>query len=204
MLLIFIMFKSILTVSGLNIEIKQTTLKHFWKRYGYIFTESEKLLNIIELKETPPCVSSEKYTTICPVSTVYSYDMTSCDRTCRSLGQSDSTCAIAFVPVDGCGCADGTFMNENGDCVASVNCSCYDSGKTISPGDVISKDGRTWWVDGDFTIILKSISVFTELITITLLTGDLKSRTFSLLSAIRIWNDIVVLIILPHNVKITD
>ncbi|XP_057184367.1 mucin-5AC-like, partial [Triplophysa rosa] len=88
-------------------------------------------------------VTCKKYTTICPVSTVYSYNMTSCDRTCRSLGQSDSTCAIAFVPVDGCGCADGTFMNENEDCVASVNCSCYDSGKSISPGDVISIDGRS-------------------------------------------------------------
>ncbi|XP_073715695.1 mucin-2 [Misgurnus anguillicaudatus] len=88
-------------------------------------------------------VACQKYTLSCPISTVYSHHMTSCDRTCRSLGQADSTCAIDFVPVDGCGCAVGTYMNENGDCVASVNCSCYDSGKVIAPGDVISKDGRS-------------------------------------------------------------
>ncbi|XP_051755498.1 mucin-5AC-like [Ctenopharyngodon idella] len=83
----------------------------------------------------------KKYTLTCVATTVYSYQMTSCDRTCRSLSQSDSTCAIDFVPVDGCGCAEGTYMNENGDCVASSSCSCYDSGKIIPAGISISKDG---------------------------------------------------------------
>ncbi|XP_016414652.1 mucin-5AC-like [Sinocyclocheilus rhinocerous] len=86
-------------------------------------------------------VACKTYTLTCPSTTVYSYQMTSCDRTCRSLSQSDNTCAIDLVPVDGCGCAQGTYMNENGDCVAPASCSCYDSGKIIPAGDIISKDG---------------------------------------------------------------
>ncbi|XP_048039251.1 mucin-5AC-like [Megalobrama amblycephala] len=89
-----------------------------------------------------------KYTLTCPATTVYSYQMTSCDRTCQSLSQSDSTCAIDFVPVDGCGCAEGTYMNENGDCVASSSCSCYDSGKIVPAGISISKDGGSWYAHG--------------------------------------------------------
>ncbi len=39
-------------------------------------------------------------------------------------------------------------MNENGDCVAPASCSCYDSGKIIPAGDIISKDGGSWYVHG--------------------------------------------------------
>ncbi|RXN23782.1 mucin-5AC-like protein [Labeo rohita] len=86
-------------------------------------------------------VACKTYTLTCPSTMVYSYQMTSCDRTCRSLSQSDNTCAIDFVPVDGCGCAEGTYMNENGDCVAPASCSCYYAGKIIPAGDIIAKDG---------------------------------------------------------------
>jgi len=39
-------------------------------------------------------------------------------------------------------------MNENGDCVASASCSCYDSGKIIPAGISISKDGGSWYGHG--------------------------------------------------------
>lgn len=86
---------------------------------------------------------SGKYT-VCPSTLVYSYDMTTCQRTCHSMGQNDYTCSIDIAPVDGCGCEVGTYMNENGMCVTSDNCPCYDSNTVLQPGEIISKGGTTW------------------------------------------------------------
>ncbi|XP_046713225.1 mucin-5AC [Silurus meridionalis] len=80
--------------------------------------------------------------TVCPNSLVYEYDMTSCHRTCRLIGQTDYTCDIETV-TDGCGCQSGTYMNENNVCVTENNCPCYDANTIIQPGDIISKDGTT-------------------------------------------------------------
>uniref|UniRef100_A0AAQ4RQS1 VWFD domain-containing protein n=1 Tax=Gasterosteus aculeatus aculeatus TaxID=481459 RepID=A0AAQ4RQS1_GASAC len=66
----------------------------------------------------------KKYMTDCPSTFVYGYQMTSCGRTCRSLSQSDSTCEVEFTQLDGCGCAEGTYLNENGQCVSESQCSC--------------------------------------------------------------------------------
>uniref|UniRef100_A0A3B5R437 VWFD domain-containing protein n=1 Tax=Xiphophorus maculatus TaxID=8083 RepID=A0A3B5R437_XIPMA len=72
-----------------------------------------------------------------------SYNMTSCGRTCRSLSQADYSCQVSFVSVDGCGCAEGTYMNEGGQCVSSANCPCYDKDTFIPAGQTIIKDGVT-------------------------------------------------------------
>uniref|UniRef100_A0A8C7QAX2 MUC5A protein n=1 Tax=Oncorhynchus mykiss TaxID=8022 RepID=A0A8C7QAX2_ONCMY len=79
----------------------------------------------------------------CPSQTVYTYDMTSCGRTCRSLSMTDQSCQVKFVPVDGCGCAEGTYMDEAGQCVAPTNCPCYDKGSVVPAGETISRDGAT-------------------------------------------------------------
>lgn len=81
---------------------------------------------------------------MCPSTLVYSDHMTSCQRTCRFIGQTDYSCGVDFVPVDGCGCDADTYMNENGKCVKAEECPCYDSNTVVQPGDVISKDGTTW------------------------------------------------------------
>ncbi|XP_053369527.1 mucin-5B-like [Clarias gariepinus] len=80
---------------------------------------------------------------VCPSTLVYSDHMTSCQRTCRFIGQTDYSCGVDFVPVDGCGCDADTYMNENGKCVKAEECPCYDSNTVVQPGDVISKDGTT-------------------------------------------------------------
>ncbi|KAK2868903.1 hypothetical protein Q7C36_000774 [Tachysurus vachellii] len=80
--------------------------------------------------------------TVCPSSLVFSYEMTSCKRTCHFIGKEDYTC-INPVKVEGCGCASGTYMNENGVCVDENNCPCYDSNTIIQPGEIISKDSTT-------------------------------------------------------------
>ncbi|KAM4734669.1 mucin-2-like [Anableps anableps] len=74
-----------------------------------------------------------KYTTACPPTFVYKYQMTSCGRTCRSLSQSDLTCKVKFTPVDGCGCAKGSFLNEKGECVSASECSCHAGNTVIQP-----------------------------------------------------------------------
>ncbi|XP_041075179.1 mucin-2-like [Polyodon spathula] len=82
-----------------------------------------------------------KYSTSCPRTLTYSYSMTSCDRTCRSLSEPDYTCMVKFVPVDGCGCAEGTYMDEGGICVPPASCPCYNKGSAVTAGEVINRDG---------------------------------------------------------------
>lgn len=94
---------------------------------------------------------SGKFSTSCPKGTVYGYNMTLCNRTCKSLGQTDYSCQVTFTPVDGCGCAEGTYMNEDNECVPHEKCPCYYEDTTIRAGEAISKDGRTWYTHSRFT-----------------------------------------------------
>ncbi|XP_028304398.1 mucin-5B-like isoform X3 [Gouania willdenowi] len=84
-----------------------------------------------------------KYTEECPPTYVYDYQMKSCGRTCLSLSQSDVTCGVKFTPLDGCGCAEGHYLNEKGHCVTASQCSCYNGDKVVRPGEVIVLQGRT-------------------------------------------------------------
>ncbi|XP_067447173.1 mucin-5AC [Thunnus thynnus] len=85
----------------------------------------------------------KKYTTDCPPTLVYDYQMTTCGRTCRSLSQSDFTCEAELVLFDGCGCAEGTYLNEKGKCVSATQCSCYMGDMVVHPGHFIKVNGKT-------------------------------------------------------------
>uniref|UniRef100_A0A803Y6Q7 VWFD domain-containing protein n=1 Tax=Meleagris gallopavo TaxID=9103 RepID=A0A803Y6Q7_MELGA len=82
-----------------------------------------------------------KYTTSCPKSLSYSYTIDSCQPTCRSLSEPDVTCKIKFVPVDGCTCINGTYMDESGKCVPANECPCYYRGSPIPLGEVVHENG---------------------------------------------------------------
>ncbi|XP_067396520.1 mucin-5AC-like [Emydura macquarii macquarii] len=82
-----------------------------------------------------------KYTTSCPKSLSYSYDISSCQPTCRSLSETDVTCDIRFIPVDGCTCKEGTYMDEYGKCVPASKCPCYYKGSPIPSGEAVHEDG---------------------------------------------------------------
>ncbi|NXE15159.1 MUC5A protein, partial [Lophotis ruficrista] len=82
-----------------------------------------------------------KYTTLCPKSLKYTYNVDSCQPTCRSLSEPDVTCSIKFVPVDGCTCVNGTYMDESGKCVPASSCPCYYKGMPLSSGEVIHDNG---------------------------------------------------------------
>ncbi|XP_015276325.1 PREDICTED: mucin-5AC-like, partial [Gekko japonicus] len=82
-----------------------------------------------------------KYMTSCPKSLNYSYTISSCQPTCRSLSEPDVTCHVKFVPVDGCVCANGTYMDDFGKCVPASSCPCYYRGTAVPPGEVLHEAG---------------------------------------------------------------
>ncbi|KAF7245535.1 Mucin-5AC [Varanus komodoensis] len=82
-----------------------------------------------------------KYTTSCPRSLNYSYSISSCQTTCRSLSEPDVTCSIKFVPVDGCACESGTYMDDSGECVPANKCPCYYKGTPVLSGEVLHDHG---------------------------------------------------------------
>ncbi|XP_012507386.1 PREDICTED: mucin-2 [Propithecus coquereli] len=73
----------------------------------------------------------------CPNSQLFLYNLTTCQQTCRSLSEPDAHCLQGFVPVDGCGCPDHTFLDEKGRCVPLAKCSCYHRGLYLEAGDVV-------------------------------------------------------------------
>ncbi|XP_055365808.1 mucin-5AC-like [Betta splendens] len=84
-----------------------------------------------------------KYIDDCPATFVYDYQMTSCGRTCRSLTQSELTCDIDFTPLDGCGCAEGTYLDDKGECVTASQCPCQMGETVVQAGNVIKVNGQT-------------------------------------------------------------
>ncbi|XP_053545245.1 mucin-5AC-like [Bombina bombina] len=81
------------------------------------------------------------YTTTCPASFTYSYLVSTCQPTCRSLSEPDSNCGIDFTPIDGCICEDGKYLDENGKCVLPALCSCYYKGTPVGPEEMIHDNG---------------------------------------------------------------
>uniref|UniRef100_H2UA48 VWFD domain-containing protein n=1 Tax=Takifugu rubripes TaxID=31033 RepID=H2UA48_TAKRU len=74
----------------------------------------------------------------CPASQTFSYKHQRCQLTCRSLGSNQQSCMSDFLPVDGCSCAEGLYLNENGMCVPMAKCSCFYNDAYIKPGKSIS------------------------------------------------------------------
>ncbi|KAM4721737.1 mucin-5AC-like [Rhinophrynus dorsalis] len=94
--------------------------------------------------ENPCALSTDNnYTTSCPATMVYSYSVTTCQPTCRSISEPDIICSIAFHPIDGCICPNGTYMNDDGRCVALRDCPCYLRGTAVPAGQSITDNGAT-------------------------------------------------------------
>ncbi|XP_032009763.1 mucin-5B [Hylobates moloch] len=82
-----------------------------------------------------------KYMQNCPKSQRYAYVVDACQPTCRGLSEADVTCSVSFVPVDGCTCPAGTFLNDAGACVPAQECPCYVHGTVLAPGEVVHDEG---------------------------------------------------------------
>ena len=85
-----------------------------------------------------------KYTGSCPKSQSYAYEVHSCQPTCRALSETDVTCGVTFVPMDGCTCPPGTFLDDMGSCVSAEACPCYFHGSVVAPGEVVHDHGVVW------------------------------------------------------------
>ncbi|XP_035885930.1 mucin-5B [Phyllostomus discolor] len=82
-----------------------------------------------------------KYTNSCPKSQSYAYVVSGCQPTCRALSETDVTCGVSFVPVEGCTCPNGTFLDDRGNCVPAEACPCYFHGSVVAPREVVHDHG---------------------------------------------------------------
>lgn len=80
----------------------------------------------------------------CPKSLTYRYNISTCLPTCRARSDEDVTCSIGFVPVDGCTCPDGTFLDDAGACVPATSCPCYFQGSVVPNGESLHEQGIVW------------------------------------------------------------
>ncbi|XP_067915744.1 mucin-19-like [Heterodontus francisci] len=79
----------------------------------------------------------------CANMQVFENGMRTCNRTCRSLSEYDYTCGVKDVPVYGCGCPEGKYMDNTGVCIDKSDCSCYIGERVIKKGQSITLNGRT-------------------------------------------------------------
>ncbi|XP_077316280.1 mucin-5AC-like isoform X2 [Lithobates pipiens] len=83
----------------------------------------------------------QNYTQSCKASQIFRYHVNEFQPTCRSLSEADATRYTELDPVDGCVCRDGTYMNDNGDCVEASSCPCYYQGNVMQSGEMIEENG---------------------------------------------------------------
>ncbi|XP_073665560.1 mucin-6 [Tursiops truncatus] len=76
--------------------------------------------------------SVDNCSTPCTGNQTFSYDSQACGRTCLSLSDREVECHPSAVPVDGCNCPEGTYLNHKAECVREAQCPCLlDSSKFI-------------------------------------------------------------------------
>ncbi|XP_065325583.1 mucin-19-like [Pelmatolapia mariae] len=77
----------------------------------------------------------------CEKNQEFSYDVRACNHTCRSLSSPDPRCGQEDAPVEGCGCPEGTHLNQGQICTPKTECVCHHHGGITPPGPVVI-DGR--------------------------------------------------------------
>ncbi|KAI3366869.1 hypothetical protein L3Q82_009520 [Scortum barcoo] len=77
----------------------------------------------------------------CQKNQEFSYNMQACNHTCRSLSGPDPRCQLDDAAVEGCGCLEGTHLNQEQICTPKAQCQCHYNGDTIPPGTTVI-DGR--------------------------------------------------------------
>lgn len=81
----------------------------------------------------------------CSGNRTFSYDSKACDRTCLSLSDRETECHASPVPVDGCNCPEGTYLNHKAECVHKTQCPCLlDSHKFVQADQSTMINGVIW------------------------------------------------------------
>lgn len=107
-----------------------------YKIIFFVFNDVIKNYNHIFVPLALTCANNQQFF----------YDTRTCNHTCRSLSGPDPRCWSGDAPVEGCGCPEGTHLNQGGVCTPKSECECHYRGGAIQPGPVVI-DGLQWWVD---------------------------------------------------------
>nr|XP_043877711.1 mucin-2-like isoform X2 [Solea senegalensis] len=73
----------------------------------------------------------------CQNNQEFFYDVPACNHTCRSLSGHDPRCRLDDTPAEGCGCPEGTHLNQGQVCSPKAECECHHLGGTTPPGPVV-------------------------------------------------------------------
>ncbi|KAM4523928.1 mucin-19-like [Fundulus diaphanus] len=84
----------------------------------------------------------------CPKNMEFSYNVRACNNTCLSLSGRDPRCELENSPAEGCGCPEGTYLNQEDTCTPKGQCMCYHSGGMTPPGPIIIDGQQCLCEDG--------------------------------------------------------
>ncbi|XP_030575850.1 mucin-5B-like [Archocentrus centrarchus] len=73
----------------------------------------------------------------CPKNQEFFNDIQPFNRTCRSLSGSNPVFEVDDAPVEGCGCPEGTYLNQENTCTPKADCVCHHHGGITPPGPVV-------------------------------------------------------------------
>ncbi|NXB24203.1 MUC6 protein, partial [Rhagologus leucostigma] len=69
--------------------------------------------------------SIDNCTITCTGNQTFSYNTQACDRTCLSLSNRALECHPTDIPIEGCQCPKGMYLNHKNECVRKSHCPCY-------------------------------------------------------------------------------
>ncbi|XP_074740593.1 mucin-6 [Strix uralensis] len=69
--------------------------------------------------------SMDNCTITCTGNQTFSYNTEACDRTCLSLSNRALECHPTDIPIEGCHCPKGMYLNHKNECVRKSHCPCY-------------------------------------------------------------------------------
>ncbi|KAM3920269.1 mucin-6 [Leptodactylus fuscus] len=100
-------------------------------------------------------------TITCSGNQTFSYDTTTCGRTCLSLSNTELECYSNDIPIDGCNCPLGLYLNNKQQCVPKSQCPCYlDTNTVIMPNQQTVFNGLTCYcVSGRLNCIGKPLDL---------------------------------------------
>ncbi|XP_009994738.1 PREDICTED: mucin-6 [Chaetura pelagica] len=86
----------------------------------------------------------ENCTITCTGNQTFSYNAQACDRTCLSLSNRALECHATDIPIEGCHCPTGMYLNHKNECVPKSHCPCYlENRKYILPDQSTVTSGIT-------------------------------------------------------------
>ncbi|XP_058663638.1 mucin-6 [Ammospiza caudacuta] len=88
--------------------------------------------------------SMDNCTITCTGNQTFSYNTQACDRTCLSLSNRALECHPNDIPIEGCQCPKGMYLNHKNECVHKSHCPCYlEDRKYILPDQSTMTGGIT-------------------------------------------------------------